>query len=341
MPPSVESGAYRFHDERSIPWHSLGEKLDPEKEYSTQEILVAAGLDWQVNQYEVWACVEGIWIQVKEAWANVRSDKLGLEEGILGIVGDRYQVYQNDALVEFGNVLVNEVGGTWDTAWSLDHGRTVCACFKLPTDVVVGERDLVQGYLTVANNHTADARMEAFVSEIRTVCMNTLNLGRAMAQAMYRIKHTESMKGRVAEAQKALALSTKAAQEFSKLAEQMLATELEDQAMRAVLEEVFPMPEKPEVGATSREQKAWTRKCENVDMTWDQIMFLFTFAETQAECRNTVWGGYNAVTEWAQWEAPLVQRQGQSDMERRYRSIRSGKALEIEQAAMDKFLALV
>lgn len=322
----VESGSYVMAGQRDIPWHGLGNPMDPDKTYSTEEILVASGLEWGVVQYEVWSPIEGEWVVIPTRFTNVRSDKLSAD-GILGVVGSKYQVYENRDLVEFGQTIIAEVpGARWDTAWSLDGGRTVCATFKLPTDVLIGG-DEMQGYLTVANTHDGSAPLRAFVSRVRVVCMNTLRAALGSMQTSFTIRHTTSMSGRVNEARKALAITTKEAEVFAAAVEEMLQATITDNEFHALVQGMIP----PVNQESTRARAAEERRSAQID----GLMWTFKTSPTIEGMRGTAWGAYNAITEWAQWDnRQVIQRGSGSQAERQMKSILSGRAYDLETFAL-------
>ena len=86
MPANVESMFYV----RTTPWHGLGTKVMEAP--TSEDALVAAGLDWRVLQKGL-TTEDGTKVQGFKA--NVRST----DSQVLGIVTDRYKVVQNEYLV--------------------------------------------------------------------------------------------------------------------------------------------------------------------------------------------------------------------------------------------------
>ena len=111
MPAEVETMMYV----REKPWHGLGTKVAEAP--TSADALRFAGLDWRVDQEPVFNARGGIIPGYK---ANVR-DRDG---SVLGIVGSRYKVVQNEDAFKFTDGLI---GGEvhYETAGSLRGGRQI------------------------------------------------------------------------------------------------------------------------------------------------------------------------------------------------------------------------
>jgi len=88
MSANVESMFYV----REKPWHGLGTRVDEAP--TSIDALVLAGLDWQVNQKNVYTQDGNIIPGYK---ANIR----GTDDSALGIVSDKYKVVQNEDAFQF------------------------------------------------------------------------------------------------------------------------------------------------------------------------------------------------------------------------------------------------
>ena len=93
MPANVETMFYT----REKPWHGLGTKV--QEAPCSADALIYAGLDWSVNQRDVFT---GSGTLIPGYKANVRST----DEAILGIVSDRYKVVQNEDAFRFTDDLL-------------------------------------------------------------------------------------------------------------------------------------------------------------------------------------------------------------------------------------------
>ena len=108
-----------FASKRQPAWHGLGTVFEDEK--TTSEMLDAANLsNWDVRQEPI--TLPGRY-HGGEFFANVRTNPFDQETDVLGVVGARYKVFQNEELFSFGDNILDG-GGTWETAGSIKNGTS-------------------------------------------------------------------------------------------------------------------------------------------------------------------------------------------------------------------------
>ena len=91
MPAAVES---LFYVGNNVPWHGLGTRIETAP--TSEDAIVAAGLDWNVIQEPVYTS-EGVLIPGYKA--NIRDT----DRKVLGMVTNKYKIVQNkDAFSSIG-----------------------------------------------------------------------------------------------------------------------------------------------------------------------------------------------------------------------------------------------
>ena len=121
-----------FASLRQPAWHGLGTVFEDEK--TTSEMLKAASLsNWDVRQEPI--TLPGRY-HGGEFFANVRTNPFDQETDVLGVVGARYKVFQNEELFSFGDNILDG-GGTWETAGSIKNGTVVFGSMSLNRDITV------------------------------------------------------------------------------------------------------------------------------------------------------------------------------------------------------------
>jgi phage/plasmid-like protein (TIGR03299 family) len=134
---------------------------------SAEEALNKSGLDWLVTQQPIYTEQGQL---IKNFKANVRDT----DNEVLGVVSDRYTVVQNHEAFDFTNVLMGE-GVRFENAGSLQNGRRCFILAKLPDRYVInGER--IDPYLCFCNSHDGSLALTIFMTPIRILCMNQMNL---------------------------------------------------------------------------------------------------------------------------------------------------------------------
>jgi phage/plasmid-like protein (TIGR03299 family) len=276
-----------FASLREPAWHGLGTILD--SEVSTQEMLEVAHLaGWNVRLEDV--ALPGR--SHKNYFAVTRTNPFDGDADVLGVVGERYKVLQNEDLFSFADNMLD--GGRWETAGSIKNGTVVFGSLALDREVVLdpsGATDKVNTYLLVHTSHDGSLAVQASVTPVRVVCQNTLNYALSGVKQSYKIRHTSTVTGKVQAAREALGLANKYLDEFEKEAQTLITKEITADTFFDIIKAAYPEPDKDVKGSLTK----WTNK---VDTLWD-IYQGDTVA--QAGIMNTAWGAYNTLTERLDW----------------------------------------
>ena len=207
---------------RVTPWHGLGAVLDWPPA-SVGEAIEASGLGWSVAKEPIAIHRGGTppdWPRpasdaIPSYFATVRQDT----REVLGIVGERYRIVQNDEAFAF----VDQLLGSdihFETAGSLHGGRRVWVLATLPDHVEVGG-DPVRPYVLLMNSHDGSTAVIAATTPVRVVCQNTLNWGLRDARQKFSIRHTKAVTQRVHEARRVLDLSINYYEQFKRYGDKL------------------------------------------------------------------------------------------------------------------------
>jgi phage/plasmid-like protein (TIGR03299 family) len=285
-----------FASFREPAWHGLGTVFT--EEVSTKKMLELANLqNWNVRLEEV---------EIPEGFASdktynyvVRTNPFdNTQNDVLGVVGERYRILQNEELFDFGDALLDG-GGRWETAGSIKGGRQVFGSLALERETVLdpsGVSDKVNSYLLVNTSHDGSIAIQASVTPVRVVCANTLNLAlgtgvgrnRSTKQS-YKIRHTQTAQGKIQAAREALGLANAYMDEFDKLAQEMIQQTVSNDKFQDIIRMAYPMPEADKKGAISK----WSTKLELIEE-----IYVGQYNDTIA---GTAWGALNALTERIDW----------------------------------------
>ena len=282
MSDEVES----FVSVRVPAWHNLGNVL--EGHVSTAEMLNEGNLaGWNVRVEEV-EVPDGYYSR-KPQYRTVRTSPVNPDTtDILGYVGERYNPYQNDELFDFGDALLD--GGRWETAGSLRGGTRVFGALELDRTTDIAGEDRITNYLLVSTSHDGTAAIQASVTPIRVVCMNTLNAALKGAKQTFKIRHTKSMSGKVQAAREALGLTHLYIDLWSEEMERLTDQIVTDIQFEQLIDSVYkPAGDDPAKAAITRFDK---RK----DVLWD-----IWNGDTIGLFRNTGYGAYNTLNEELMW----------------------------------------
>ena len=289
MPAAVEvyEDMATFASRRVPAWHNLGTVF--QNDVTTAEMLRLAHLDnWNVR-------LEDIVLPGRSSvnyFATVRDNPFDGGQDVLGVVKERYRPYQNEALFDFGDAILD--GGRWETAGAIKEGRVVFGSLALDHDVVLdpsGVADKINSYLLVSTSHDGSLSIQASVTPTRVVCQNTLTAALKSTAQSYKFRHTATAEGRVQAAREALGVAHKFMDAFEKEAAALYATAIDDQKFYDIVKAAYPEPEQDVKGAATK----WQNKVDT--------LFNIYNSDTVAGAgvAGTAWGAYNTLTERLDW----------------------------------------
>ena len=228
MPALVESLFYV----RETPWHGQGVRV--EEAPSSTDAIRLAGLDWKVQQEAVYT-ENGI--RIDGTKANVR-DKDGK---VLGVVGSKYQIVQNEDAFKFTDALLGE-GVKYETAGSLKDGRTIWLLAKLPNKYeILG--DAVDPYIVFTNTHDGSGAVRVAMTPIRVVCNNTLNMALKGAKRTWSTRHTGNIESKLDDALETLAFADEYMKATQKTFEDLYKIKLSEFEVRNAINNIVPINE--------------------------------------------------------------------------------------------------
>lgn len=285
-----------FASFREPAWHGLGTVFT--EEVSTAKMLELANLqDWNVRLEEV-ATPAGFSSDKTYNYVARTNPFNKAQTDILGVVGERYRILQNEELFDFGDALLDG-GGRWETAGSIKGGRQVFGSLALERETVLdptGVSDKVNTYLLVNTSHDGSIAIQASVTPVRVVCANTLNfalgsgIGRNRStKQSYKIRHTQTAQGKIQAAREALGLANAYMDQFDLLAKDMIQQTITQDKFMEIVKTAYPLPEADKKGAVSK----WTTKIDTIEEIYG--------GATNHMISGTAWGALNALTERLDW----------------------------------------
>lgn len=163
------SFAYAAND-KTAPWHGLGTRVS--NDLTPREMLVAAGLDWQVEKFDNYALVNGKYLKNGEQALVRTSDNKILAPS----VGENWEPLQNEEAFEFFHQFVKAGDMEMNTAGSLQGGRHIWALARIKESFTILGKDRIDSYLLLSSPHVYGKSITADFTGIRVVCNNTLTL---------------------------------------------------------------------------------------------------------------------------------------------------------------------
>ncbi len=168
----------------AVPWHGLGVPVPPD--IGVDEMLVRAGLDWEVEKRPLHMHHDGRAVVVPDQFALVRAT----DARVLSVVGRAYEPVQNREALEFFREFVDAGDMTLETAGSLGDGKRVWALASIRDGFELAGGDEVRGYLLFSSPHVRNESLVVQFTPIRVVCANTLAMAlRGESTGVYRHPH--------------------------------------------------------------------------------------------------------------------------------------------------------
>lgn len=291
------NGQAAFASRGEPAWHNLGTVFPEDQDVNTARMLELAHLnEWDVTLESV----SGAFPEynfVTEPLMVVRTNPFDrTQKDVLATVGERYKIVQNEELFGFGDAMLDG-GGLWETAGSIKNGRVVFGSLSIDREIVVGAgdaNDVTKVYLLVNTSHDGSTAVQASITPVRVVCQNTLNLALGRVKQTFKMRHTQTVDGKMLAAREALGLTFQYADAFESEANALYQTAITKDTFDKIIEAAYPKPEKDVKGAVKR----WETKR-------DVLMGIYTGTadgpNTTEAITGTAWGALNALTERIDW----------------------------------------
>ena len=288
----MENGEVAFALRGAPAWHNLANRIfTQDEEVTTAMMLEEAKLaNWNVRLSPITEHIPESWNDVSTASLVIRDNPFQKGVDVLATVGKRYKPVQNEELFAFADAIHDaNADCRWESAGSLKKGKVVFGTVDIPRTMVLdpqGANDETKLYLIVWTSHDGSVAVQAAVTPVRVVCQNTLNLAMKNAKQSFKIRHTQSVEGRIQVARETLGLALGYFDEFEIEAKALYAQSITDSEFSKLVQSIYPKPEKDAKGAI----KKWENKIVLLDS-------LYHNSPTNATIKGTKWGAFNALTE--------------------------------------------
>lgn len=304
---------------KETPWHKLGVVI--EKAPTIEEGIKLAGLDWRVNLHPL--TLQGT-NQLVTHKAVIRED-VG---NVLGIVGPNWTPLQNKDSFAFFDDFLQNGSASLETAGSLRNGEKVWILAKICADqyeVVKG--DPIERYILLSNSHNIGAVRVGFTN-VRVVCNNTLTMAHnSDASKLIRIKHTTNVKQNLANIKDVMKVAD---QEFIATVQQFERLTRKDIVQKDIEKFVqLTFFEGKDVTSSTRTENRYKGILNRIE----DLIETGRGSDLKG-VKGTVWGLYNASTEYLTHEA-------KNDEETRLESLWFGDNVKLSQKILTTALEFV
>jgi phage/plasmid-like protein (TIGR03299 family) len=314
---------------RKAAWHKAGVAVEAT---SASEVASQAGLDWSVSLHDIEAnyvvpgndIVNRIPIDNKKA--VIKTTPFG-ETSAIGVVGNRYKVFQNAEIFGALDNLIDSGGMRYAAAGEYDAGAKVWMLMETPMEMSIAD-DPHSVFLLARTSH--DGSSSVIIKPVieRLFCMNQINkIYKNKNKYTYSLNHTSNAVLSISEIANIIRLSYDMANDYTALADTLLSKEASHEHAKNYFKRVFGLPSKLEEAPyellSTGEKKQYTNAMNARNLAFN----IYSTSPTQENIRGTEFGMWHAVIEWADYNAK-GKNLAISTMAGRNDSIKS-KALEL------------
>lgn len=310
-------------------WHNLGTVVT--EPVSTRRLMEIGGVDYEVfkTQAVIIDPNSGEKILKPNTWDTWRRDRLTKKIIPLGTVSGAYPVFQNaDCFEGFGDAILAETTALAATCGALYDGRQAFCCWRLPKDIRVADSDISELWMMARTSHDKSTPFDVCISPLRVVCANTGRAALRQAVSRWSIRHTRHAAVAVQDARESLKLSYAYAEEFEKLANQLVMEPVSTDQFAAIIEANFA----PKQDASKATQAKWSERRGQWMQVWETH-------PTLEGVRNTAWAATQTIGFWADWMQGARPKDAEArrffslnpDGYRFVRSISDDKSMQVKQ----------
>ena len=294
---------------RKAAWHKAGVAVEAT---SASEVASQAGLDWSVSLHDITATytvpgengtnIVKDYIPVENKKAVIKTTPYG-QTSAIGVVGNRYKVFQNAEIFGALDNLIDSSGMRYAAAGEYDGGGKVWMLMETPMEMTIAN-DPHAAFLLAKTSH--DGSSSVIIRPIieRLFCMNQINkIYKGKNKYTYQLSHTTNAQLSISEISNIIQLSYDMANDYTALADMLLAKEASHEHAKNYFKRVFPLPTKIEEVRydllSTGEKKQYTRAIQARETAFN----IYSASPTQENIRNTEFGMWQAVIEWADYNA--------------------------------------
>jgi phage/plasmid-like protein (TIGR03299 family) len=213
---------------------------------SAHDLMVKAGLDWQVKLENVFIKGETQDVEIPDRYATVKYAGAGAEP--LAVVGSRYKVLQNDEIFSCLDDIVNNSDARYGAAGELKGGNVVWATIELPANVTVGD-DPHNAYVIARTSHDGSTPFQMTPVVNRLSCTNQINAAMMSGKAKglyYRVKHSPNSSINVNDIRNAFKIMNEDVQKYATVSSYLRSIEFSNEEFKNFVKRVYPLPSKIE-----------------------------------------------------------------------------------------------
>ena len=268
---------------------------------SAKDAAQQAGLDWHVQLADVQALAvsnDGVnTLEVPSTFATVRTNK-DATQSVLGTVGGRYKVFQNDEMFSGLDALVDSGDARYAYAGEVKGGAQVYMVLELPNEVKIAN-DPHACYLVARTSHDGSTALQISPSVTRLRCTNQI-AGIFAKAGTYTLRHTTNAEFKIEDIRRIIPVTYEGIKAYELIGNKLINEKLTDTEVDAIFKKMWDLPsiiEQTPYAMLSAGQKRQFNTATVARATARNIYRGET--GTQEELRGTRFGAFQAIVEYA------------------------------------------
>ncbi len=268
---------------------------------SARDAAQQAGLDWHVQLADVQALAvsnDGVnTLEVPSTFATIRTNKDNTQS-VLGTVGGRYKVFQNDEMFSGLDALVDSGDARYAFAGEVKGGAQVYMVLELPNEVKIAN-DPHACYLVARTSHDGSTALQISPSVTRLRCTNQI-AGIFAKAGTYTLRHTTNAEFKIEDIRRIIPVTYEGIKAYELIGNKLINEKLTDTEVDAIFKKMWDLPsiiEQTPYGMLSAGQKRQFNAA-TVDRATARNIYRGETG-TQEELRGTRFGAFQAIVEYA------------------------------------------
>lgn len=268
---------------------------------SAHDAANQAGINWQVSLADVQALAlneSGVsTLEVPNTYATVRTNSDG-SQAVLGTVGGRYKVFQNEEMFSALDMLVDSGDARYAYAGEIKGGAQVYMVLELPNGVKI-QGDEHKAYLVARTSHDGSTALQIAPSIHRLRCTNQIN-GIFSKSATYTLKHTTNAHVRIEDIKRIIPITYEGINMYETVGNKLISETLSDTEVDNIFKKMWSLPSKIE-GVPYSMLSTGEKKQFNRAVTSRATAKAIYRGETgtQEELYGTAYGVFQSIVEFA------------------------------------------
>lgn len=268
---------------------------------SVEEALTVADLNWGLAVHEANSIT--IHSEDGDIQTHIPGGRLVMRDDnhtTLGVVGHRYEPVDNRNVFALADYFLGQ-GAKFKSGGYLDHGRKAFMRMSVPDGEVslLSGKDLVKFDVVIRASHDGTGNVTAGIEGTRLICTNGMVAQMVGIPHVFNVRHTANVMTRFTEAEQILSGAIRYVRGFTAAAQHMLDTPMSRDEFKAFIDALYPAPD----AESKRAVSIWENRR-------SELLALFSLSETNDLGRDTAWAGYNSITEFLDWSAPIRSMDG-------------------------------